>query len=122
MALLTAWPFLYSNVRARGGNWTYEQKTSIFTRAAASLPAAAGGRGSGSERGRYCSRRHVNFTVPAYSGRTFSGVVARMSPALDPKTPMMAVELDVQNARGLLPPGMYPEVSWPVRSQWEALH
>jgi membrane fusion protein (multidrug efflux system) len=30
-------------------------------------------------------------------------------------------ELDVQNARGLLSPGKYPEVSWPVRSQGEAL-
>ena len=64
---------------------------------------------------------HVNFTVAAYSGQTFSGVVARMSPALDPKTRTMSVELDVQNARGLLSPGMYPEVSWPVRAQGEAL-
>jgi RND family efflux transporter MFP subunit len=64
---------------------------------------------------------HVNFNVPAYSGQTFSGVVARMSPALDPKTRTMSVELDVQNARGLLSPGMYPEVSWPVRGQGEAL-
>ncbi|HEY6393265.1 MAG TPA: efflux RND transporter periplasmic adaptor subunit, partial [Bryobacteraceae bacterium] len=58
---------------------------------------------------------HVSFTVPAYSGRTFSGVVARVSPAIDAKTRTMAVELDVQNGRGLLSPGMYPEVSWPVR-------
>jgi membrane fusion protein (multidrug efflux system) len=64
---------------------------------------------------------HVSFTVPAYSGQAFSGVVARMSPALDPKTRTMSVELDVQNARGLLSPGMYPEVSWPVRGQGAAL-
>ncbi len=64
---------------------------------------------------------HVNFTVPAHPGQTFSGVVARISPALDPKTRTMSVELDVQNARGLLSPGMYPEVSWPVRGQGVAL-
>jgi membrane fusion protein (multidrug efflux system) len=63
----------------------------------------------------------VNFSVPAYSGQTFSGVLARVSPALDPKTRTMSVELDVQNPRGLLSPGMYPEVSWPVHSQGEAL-
>jgi hypothetical protein len=33
----------------------------------------------------------------------------------------MSVELDVQNPRGLLSPGMYPEVSWPVRGQGAAL-
>lgn len=64
---------------------------------------------------------HVNFTVPAYSGQTFSGVVARISRALDPKTRTMAVELDVQNGKGLLSPGMYPEVSWPVHTQSVAL-
>lgn len=64
---------------------------------------------------------HVNFTVPAHSGQTFSGVVARTSPALDAKTRTMSVELDVQNLRGLLSPGMYPEVSWPVRGQGAAL-
>jgi len=64
---------------------------------------------------------HVNFTVPAYSGQTFSGVVARISPALDAKTRTMSVELDVQNPRGVLSPGMYPEVSWPVRGQGAAL-
>jgi membrane fusion protein (multidrug efflux system) len=37
------------------------------------------------------------------------------------KTRTMSVELDVQNARGLLSPGMYPEVSWPVRGQVAAL-
>src|SRR5260370_41924045 len=64
---------------------------------------------------------HVSLTVPAYSGQTFSGVVARMSPALDPTTRTMSVELDVQNPRGLLSPGMYPEVAWPARAQGEDL-
>src|SRR5260370_11890585 len=64
---------------------------------------------------------HVNFTVPAYSGQTFSGVVARMSPALDPKTPTNSVERYIHNPRRLLSPGMYPEVSWPLRIQREAL-
>lgn len=56
----------------------------------------------------------VNFKVPSYPNRTFSGVVARPAYALDPKTRTMPVELDVINAQRLLAPGMYPSVLWPV--------
>ncbi len=34
----------------------------------------------------------VSFVVPAYPGRSFSGTVARISRALDPKTRSMSVE------------------------------
>lgn len=57
----------------------------------------------------------VPFSLPAYPGETFAGVVARVARSLDPKTRTMAVELDVQNAGVRLAPGMYPEVQWPVR-------
>lgn len=57
----------------------------------------------------------VSFQVPAYPERSYSGTVARISHALDPKTRSMAVELDVQNRDGSLAPGMYPAVKWPVR-------
>ncbi len=57
----------------------------------------------------------VAFTVPAFPGETFSGVVARIPRILDPKTRTMPVELDVTNPSNRLAPGMYPEVVWPVR-------
>ena len=57
----------------------------------------------------------VPFTVPAYPGEAFSGVVARVARSMDPKTRTMPVELDVANGSGKLAPGMYPEVQWPVR-------
>jgi membrane fusion protein (multidrug efflux system) len=57
----------------------------------------------------------VSFQVPAWPERTFSGTVARISHALDPKTRTMAVELDVMNRDGALAPGMFPSVKWPVR-------
>jgi RND family efflux transporter MFP subunit len=57
----------------------------------------------------------VDFTVPAFPGRTYSGTVARVAHALDPGTRTMPVELDVQNRDGSLAPGMYPNVKWPVR-------
>jgi membrane fusion protein, multidrug efflux system len=57
----------------------------------------------------------VEFAVPAYPERVFSGTVARVSHALDAKTRTMPVELDVQNRDGALAPGMYPSVKWPVR-------
>jgi membrane fusion protein (multidrug efflux system) len=57
----------------------------------------------------------VQFHVPAYPERAYSGVVARIAHSLDQKTRTMAVELDVFNRDGSLSPGMYPSVKWPVR-------
>ena len=59
----------------------------------------------------------VEFTVPAYPHRTYSGKIARIPEALDQKTRTMPVELDVVNRDGTLAPGMYPSVKWPVRGQ-----
>ena len=57
----------------------------------------------------------VAFTVPAYPGETFCGVVSLIAHDLDEKTRSMAVELDVRNPDLRLSAGMYPEVQWPVR-------
>jgi RND family efflux transporter MFP subunit len=58
----------------------------------------------------------VEFRVPAYPERNYSGTIARIAHALDRTTRTMAVELDVFNRDGSLSPGMYPLVQWPVRS------
>ena len=63
----------------------------------------------------------AEFRVPAFPDRTFAGTVARSSHVFDPKTRTMAVELDVQNRDGLLSPGMYPTVKWPLRRAGQAL-
>jgi RND family efflux transporter MFP subunit len=63
----------------------------------------------------------VEFRVPAYPDRMFSGTVARAAHALDQKTRAMPVELDVFNSDGSLSPGMYPAVKWPVRRPRPAL-
>lgn len=63
----------------------------------------------------------VEFNVPAHPQRTFSGVIARPARALDIKTRTMPVELDVRNPEGLLAPGMYPSVLWPIESSRAAL-
>jgi RND family efflux transporter MFP subunit len=63
----------------------------------------------------------VEFRVPAYPERTFSGTVARAAHALDQKTRTMPVELDVFNSDGSLSPGMYPAVKWPVHRSRPAL-
>lgn len=57
----------------------------------------------------------VPFTVPAYPGETFYGVLNLVAHDLDEKTRTMPVELDVRNADLRLSAGMYPEVQWPVR-------
>jgi membrane fusion protein (multidrug efflux system) len=63
----------------------------------------------------------VDFTVPAYPGRTFSGTVARISDRLHQATRTMPVELDVWNPTWTLDPGMFPTVSWPVRRPYSTL-
>lgn len=57
----------------------------------------------------------INFTLPAFLGETFTGAVSRQSRSLDAKTRTMPVELDVENPRGKLSPGMFPEVQWPTK-------
>jgi membrane fusion protein, multidrug efflux system len=57
----------------------------------------------------------VPFTVPAYPGETFYGLLSLIARDLDEKTRTMPVELDVRNADLRLGAGMYPEVQWPVR-------
>jgi len=64
---------------------------------------------------------HVEFHVPAFPERTYSGTVARSAHALDTKTRTMPVELDVTNSDGSLSPGMYPTVTWPVHRSRPAL-
>ncbi len=63
----------------------------------------------------------VPFTLPAFPGETFHGVVRRITHALEPKTRTMAVELDVANPNLRLASGMYAEVQWPVRKERPAL-
>jgi membrane fusion protein, multidrug efflux system len=63
----------------------------------------------------------VQFTVAAFPGQTFFGVVSRIAHALDPKTRTMSVELEVTNPGLKLASGMYPEVLWPVRQNRPAL-
>ena len=61
------------------------------------------------------SGARINFTVPAYPGETFGGVVQRISHTLDQRTRTMPVELDVINDSARLTPGMFPEVLWPAK-------
>jgi RND family efflux transporter MFP subunit len=63
----------------------------------------------------------ISFHVPAYPERTYTGTVARIAHALDPKTRTMPVELDVVNRDGTLAPGMYPSVKWPIRREHPVL-
>jgi membrane fusion protein, multidrug efflux system len=57
----------------------------------------------------------VNFTVPAFPGRVFTGRIARISHSLDVKTRTMPVELEAGNSKGELSPGTFSDVIWPVR-------
>jgi RND family efflux transporter MFP subunit len=57
---------------------------------------------------------NVEFRVSAFPDQTFHGVIARPAHSLDMKTRSMLVELDVNNPKQVLAPGMFAEVQWPV--------
>lgn len=58
--------------------------------------------------------RAIEFKVPSHPGRTFTATVARSAGSLDAKTRTMTIEADVSNRDGLLAPGMFPDVAWPI--------
>jgi len=64
--------------------------------------------------GRIIRGTRVSFKVSAFPDQTFQGVIARPAYSLDIKTRSMLVELDVNNPRLALAPGMFAEVQWPV--------
>ncbi|HEY8946090.1 MAG TPA: efflux RND transporter periplasmic adaptor subunit [Polyangiaceae bacterium] len=57
----------------------------------------------------------ATFSVRAFPGQKFSGVTSRIARSIDAKTRAMSVELDVDNENGALAPGMFADVSWPVK-------
>jgi membrane fusion protein, multidrug efflux system len=57
----------------------------------------------------------IQFTVSAYPGEYFHGIVRRIADSIDINTRTMIVELDVTNPSRRLSPGMFAEVLWPVR-------
>jgi RND family efflux transporter MFP subunit len=63
----------------------------------------------------------VEFTVPAFPGRSFSGKIARIAHSVDEKTRTMPVELEVPNVKGELSPGTFSDVLWPVRRSYATL-
>jgi RND family efflux transporter MFP subunit len=65
--------------------------------------------------GEISAGHRVKFSVPAFPGQTFFGTITRVAHSVDMKTRTMPVEMDVDNAFGLLAPGMFPEVEWPVQ-------
>jgi RND family efflux transporter MFP subunit len=63
----------------------------------------------------------VDFTVPAFPGRRFSGKIARIAHSIDVKTRTMPVELEVANTKNELSPGTFSDVLWPVRRSYPTL-
>jgi membrane fusion protein (multidrug efflux system) len=63
----------------------------------------------------------VRLTSDAYAGRQFSGKVARVVHALDPRTRTMGLEVDIPNPDDLLKPGMYARVDLLLEVRKDAL-
>jgi RND family efflux transporter MFP subunit len=60
--------------------------------------------------GKLAIGQRTNVNVKAFPDSIFVGEVYKISPILDPSTRMAEVEVLVNNAKGLLKPGMYAEV------------
>jgi RND family efflux transporter MFP subunit len=52
----------------------------------------------------------ASISFDALPGQIFSGTVARLSGAVDPRTRTMLVEIDLPNPDGRIPPGIYGQV------------
>lgn len=65
--------------------------------------------------------RNIPFTVAAFPSRVFQGSVARLAHSLDQATRTMPVELNYPNTDGLIAPGMFPEVHWPMKRPYQTL-
>ena len=63
----------------------------------------------------------IPFSVAAFPGRKFIGKVARLAHSLDVTTRTMPVELNYSNTEGLIAPGMFPEVHWPMKRAYSTL-
>jgi RND family efflux transporter MFP subunit len=53
----------------------------------------------------------VSFNVDAFPGRTFEGRISRLSPAVNPESRTLALEALVNNADGVLKPGLFARVT-----------
>jgi len=65
--------------------------------------------------------QRIEFSVPAFIGKKFYGIVARPGYALDTSTRTMPVELNVYNTDGSLEPGMFATVHWIVTRLYDTL-
>lgn len=63
----------------------------------------------------------VTLSVDAYPGKTFSGVISRISPALDEKARTLTLEATVPNSDGELKPGLFASVRLLVAKESPAL-
>lgn len=64
---------------------------------------------------------HASLTLDEFPGRSFDGIIARNSNAIDPATRTLNVEVDLPNPRGLLLPGAYVFVHFKIPDHGETL-
>jgi RND family efflux transporter MFP subunit len=66
-------------------------------------------------------RTTIKFHVSTLPGEIFQGAISRSAGSLNMKYRSEAIEVDVNNSRGLLKPGMYAEVELPVQRNTNSL-
>ena len=65
--------------------------------------------------GAIAAEAKAEFTVRTWPGVKFSALIRRVAHAVDARTRTMPVELDYVNDDRRLAPGMFAEVTWPIR-------
>lgn len=80
---------------------------------------------SGNLSAAYLGKIHVNqpisVTSEAFPGRTFSGKIIAISPAVDPATNVGSIRIRIANPGGVLKLGMYLNAQVPVQTHTDAL-
>jgi RND family efflux transporter MFP subunit len=62
------------------------------------------------------SGKVISFTVSAFPDKVFNGTIARQSGVISSNVRSEALEIDINAGNGLIKPGMYAEVRFPVKS------
>lgn len=74
-----------------------------------------------SELGRLKVGQHVNLTLDAYPGKSFTGKLSAISPKVEPNTRNVQVEASVPNHDKALTPGMFAKVGVDVGNELQQL-
>jgi RND family efflux transporter MFP subunit len=65
---------------------------------------------------------HATMSLPEYPGQTFDAILTRTAGAVDGTSGAVLVQLEAENPQGLLKPGAFAQVSFPIKGAAGTVH